>query len=153
VPLPNLDRLLAQDHFPGMTFAETRITREWIRAHAGEWDVIHFNYRLGEGISLSQESDSELRRMFQLLTQKRADVVVESGNRVAVLEIKVRVSPPVIGQLLVYRDLWIERDPGRRVPRLIAVGRTLVPDTRPTLTAAGIEVELFPQTPEPQTAI
>jgi len=143
VPPPDLERLLVQLQYPAMTWVESRITEAWLRAHGAEYDAIDFNVRLGEGQQLGEEYSPETRRMAQLVTQLRADLVARRASEVTLIEVKVRVGLPVIGQLIGYRHLWNQAHPEAPVTRLLAIGRSVVAGLEGVLAAAGVEVELF----------
>lgn len=147
-----LDRnlLLVQIQYPGLTWVESRVMAAWIDAHSSEWDQIEFNVRLGSGVGAQPDLLPEFQRMAHLLSQKRADAIVARQDQVRILEIKNRITPIVVGELMVYRDLYVREFPGDRPVTLGAVGRAIVPDIQETLAAVGITVELYPgvQVPE-----
>jgi hypothetical protein len=145
MPPPNLAQLLVQIQYPGMTFVESEIARAWIGRHGAEYDEILFNVRLGEGQDVGPEYPEEIRRMARLLTQKRADMVARDGRVVDLIEVKVRIAFPVIGQLLGYRGLWQREHPDLPVRNLIAIGRDVVPDMEEIIRENGITIELFPR--------
>jgi len=145
MPPPNLAILLLQMQYPGMTYVESEITRAWLNRHGAEYDSIEFNYRLGDGVDVGQEYPAEIQRMAHLLTQKRADIVARKGDQVELVEVKIRIAFPVIGQLLGYRSLWKRQHPELPVARLLAIGRSVVPDLGPIITEHGIDIECFPR--------
>jgi len=145
MPPPNLAILLVQMQYPGMTYVESEITRAWLNRHGPEYDSIEFNYRLGDGADVGQEYPAEIQRMARLLTQKRADIVARKGDQVELVEVKIRIAFPVIGQLLGYRSLWKRQHPELPVARLLAIGRSVVPDLGPIITEQGIDIECFPR--------
>lgn len=114
MPPPNLAILLLQMQYPGMTYVESEITRAWLNRHGAEYDSIEFNYRLGDGAEVGEEYTAEIQRMARLLTQKRTDIVARKGDQVELVEVKIRIAFPVIGQLLGYRSLWKLQHPDSR---------------------------------------
>lgn len=131
--------------YRGMTWVESRVMQAWIVAHWQEWDTIDFNVRLGDGVTLGEEFDPATRRAAQLLSQKRADAIAQRADQVLLIEVKVRVNPSSLGQLLTYRDLFVQQYGVLRPVRMLAIGRQVVPDFELTLRAAGVEVELYPR--------
>lgn len=148
-PPPNLGQLLVQIQYPGMTFVESEIARGWINRHGPEYDEILFNVRLGEGQDPGPDYEDNIRRMSVLITQKRADMVARLGDQVDLVEVKVRIAFPVIGQLLGYRGLWQREHPELPVRRLIAIGRAVVPDMEQIIRDSGVEIEIFPRVAAP----
>lgn len=139
-----LDLLLVQIQFPAMTYVESQITRHWIRAHGLEYDKIEFNVRLGEGVNLGEGYSDATRRAALLSSQKRADIVAWRGDRVDLVEVKVRINLGVIGQLLGYETLWNIEHAKTPVARKIAIGRSVLTGLDPVIRDRGIEIEVFP---------
>lgn len=145
MPPPNLGQLLQQIQYPGMTFVESEITRAWLNRRGAEYDEIWFNVRMGAGVDPGEEYTEEIRRMAELLTQKRADVVARLADQVDLVEVKVRIAFPVIGQLIGYRALWRREHRELPVRRLLAIGRSVVPDAADIIEEQGITIETFPR--------
>jgi len=144
-PPPNLGILLTQIQYPGMTWVESEITRAWLNRRGADYDRIEFNVRLGAGVDPGEEYTPEIRRMAGLVTQKRADIVGWVADQVDLVEVKVRIAFPVIGQLVGYRVLWEREHPELPVRRLLAIGRSVVPDAADIIEAQGIHIETFPR--------
>lgn len=145
MPPPNYDVLLVQLQYPGMSYVESEITRAWLRAHGAEYDRIEFNFRLGKGLEVGDEYDAATRRAAELLTQKRADIVTWQSGYVTLIEVKVRIAFPTIGQLLGYRVLFRQQHPDQPVTRLLAIGRSVVHDSAEVLTELGVDIETYPR--------
>lgn len=146
-PPPDLAVLLQQIQYPGMTWVESQVCKAWLNRHGAEYDEVSFNVRLGDGVDPGDTYGPEIRRMANLLTTKRADIVARVGDQVDLIEVKVRVSFGAVGQLLGYQTLWARDRPAWRVRRLIAIGRSIVPDAELLIEQQGIVVETFPQEP------
>lgn len=145
MPPANLGQLLVQIQYPGMTYVESEITRAWLNKRGPEYDEIWFNVRLGAGVDPGEDWTEEIRRMATLLTQKRADIVGRIGDQVDLMEVKVRIAFPVIGQLIGYRALWRREHPELPVRRLLAIGRSVVVDAAEIIEGEGIAIETFPR--------
>jgi len=145
MPPPNLGQLLVQIQYPGMSFVESEITRAWLNRRGAEYDEISFNLRLGAGVEVGDEYTPEEKRMVKALTTKRVDVVARLADQVDLLEVKVRIAFPVIGQLVGYRALWEREHPALPVRRLLAIGRSVVPDAADIIEGQGIHIETFPR--------
>jgi len=144
-PPPNLGILLTQIQYPGSTFVESEIIRAWLNRHGAEYDEVQFNVRLGEGTDPGEDYTEEIRRMSIQITQKRADLVARIADQVDLVECKVRIGGPVVGQLLLYRGLWHRLHPELPVRRLLAIGRSVVPDLADLIEEQGITIETFPR--------
>ncbi len=144
-PPADLGVLLQQIQYPGMTWVESQVFKRWLNAHGAEYDEVMLNVRLGEGGEVPEGVDAETADMWRKLTQKRADVVCRSADQVDLIEVKVRVAFGVIGQLIGYRGLWRRLRPDLPVRRLIAIGRSVVPDMATIIEESGVTIETFPQ--------
>lgn len=144
-PPPDLALLLAQIQYPGMTWVESRITEAWLRAHGAEFDAIDFNVRLGAGVDPGAGYDDSTRRQAQLVTQKRADIIATVPGFATIVEVKVRVGLPVIGQLIGYRELYRRWAGYDGHISLLAIGRSVVSDVEEIIRGQGIAMELFPR--------
>lgn len=101
-----------------------------------------FSVRLGQGIPVNPAWPKAIQRMARILTQKRADVIVTSGEDVWILEIKRRAGFSALGQLLGYGLLYVaEYDPVRS-PRLGVIAESVMSDMLGVLSNYGIEVFL-----------
>jgi hypothetical protein len=145
MPPRNLGQLLVQIQYPAMTYVESQIARAWLNRHGAEYDEVLFNVRVGEGVDPGDEYAAEIREMAIKLTQKRADMVARAGDQVDLIEVKVRIAFPVIGQLVGYRALWQRQHPELPVRRLLAIGRSVVPDAADIIESQGIQIETFPR--------
>jgi len=141
----NLPRLLDQIQYPGMTFVESEITRAWLQQHGDEFESLEFNVRLGAGVELGEEYGEETRRDATMLSQKRADIVAIARGVVTIVEVKVRIGLPALGQLIGYRELWRRDHPDAGFIRLLAIGRSAVSDVDLVFRAQGVEIETFPR--------
>lgn len=67
---------------------------------------VFFDVGLGEGIGPGDVTDPVMLKMWQKITQKRADVVVEYLDHVDIVELRFNATSNAIGRLLSYRMLW-----------------------------------------------
>lgn len=146
MPLDNTDALLAQAQYKGMLPSETAIMKRWLERHAGDFDRIDFEVRLGDGgtpdPSLSPEHAAEWRE----LTKKRADAIAYVGEYAVIIEVKTRLNIRDVGQLLSYRWFYLKTFPARPAPRMLAIAQRGDPDVIESLRVHGIDVELYPVT-------
>ena len=140
--------LIQQTFFPGMTFVESAVMREWIFRHGAEYDSIEFNVRLGKGAELGPEFDEPTRRLAFQVSPRRADAICTIRRSITIVEAKVNVSLGALGQLIGYRELWLADHPETVDVKLVAIGRRLMNDAEPAFRQQGIDVELFPRAAE-----
>jgi hypothetical protein len=140
----NLNDLLVQTTLPGLRRPDTLIAQAWLREHGKEYDSVEFNVRLGQGIVLPPGSDPSLVLFAQSVTTKKADLVAHSNSDVAIVEVKIRVTPDALGQLVVYRRLYKDQYPNVGKITLIVAAQYLTPDVADTYEENGILIETFP---------
>jgi hypothetical protein len=120
-PPPNLNELLDARIYPGMTAAETRILREWIRNHGAAYDTLDVEARLGAGTLLPPHYSPKEREDWLKRTKARPDLIATRGpNFVAIVEAKEQLTNEGIWQVLSYRDLYNAEFPQARVQPMVA---------------------------------
>jgi hypothetical protein len=80
--------------------------------------LYQIQFRLGEGMPPDPDWPDWLAQMAKALTQRRVDVLASTPTTDWILEIKPRAGPSALGQLLVYRALYIQQFPDRSTPNL-----------------------------------
>jgi hypothetical protein len=129
---------------PALTPLESAIAIAWLREHIDEYDSVEFNVRLGSGIELPPGTAAEVALWARLATTKRADMILLSGRDATIVEVKIRIGASALGQLLLYRKLYIAAHPEVQRLFLIAAGQTIEPDVLELYGEHKITVELFP---------
>lgn len=144
-PPPNLAILLAQMQYPGATEFESDVIRAWLRAHGAEFDSIEFNVRLGRGGEPLEDFDEPTRRAQRALTQKRADIIAHVGGTATIIEVKIKLGLSALGQLIAYRQLYLDSHPEEPPAALLAIARAADGDVRAVLERNGVRFEFFPR--------
>lgn len=139
----DLAALLIQGFFPERTPREATIIRDWLEAHGAEYDRISLSVRVGVGQPLIPGVDPGVARSVAFSSRKRIDILAWQGPSPTIIEVKERVTPAALGQILTYRQLFLEEIPGAPEPRLVIIGRYSDDDTLRALSAHGIDVILF----------
>ena len=100
-----------------------------------------FNYTLEPtNIQHSVFATDKDKQLYTFLKSKRIDVVMENEREIWILEVKEIVRPAAIGQLLVYRDMFLQRvRPVKPVHLGIVAGRD-DQDVRIVASKYGIKV-------------
>lgn len=144
----DLATLLLRRFYPERTDRESTIIRDWLLTHGEEYDRFSFSVRVGEGQTLNPDDLPGVQRSVAWSSKKRIDVLAWKGAQPTIVEVKERVTPAVLGQLLTYRQLFLEENEDAAAPILVAIGRYSDPDTIRSLGAQGVTVFLY----EPPTA-
>lgn len=136
----DLAELILRRFYPERTQRESGVIRDWLLLHGAEYDRLSFSVRVGEGQTPAPDLPAGVARSVVFSSKKRIDVLAWQGNTPTIVEVKERITPAVLGQLLTYRQLLLEEQPDVDEPRLVAIGRYSDPDTLRTLSAQGVDV-------------
>lgn len=144
MPIGNIDALRIATQLPGLVPIETAIARAWLEEHHLEFESVEFNVRLGQGVILPAGSPEFMRAFARASTTKRADMILHQGRDVTIVEVKVRIGGSALGQLALYKKLYIAEHPEVQRVHLVTAGITTEPDVEDFYHEHGITVELFP---------
>lgn len=136
--------LLIRKAYPERTDGESAVIRAFLLAHLQEFDRIVFGKRVGKGEPPDPSHLPAIQRQTTLNTQKRIDILAFQGARPIIIEVKQRVTPAALGQILTYRHHYVEENPDAPEPDLWIVGRASDADTLAVLRAHSITVFLYP---------
>lgn len=139
-----LARYVVAKHFPERTTREDDVILAFIAAHGHEFDRWTFSKRIGVGLAPDPSHLPAVQRNTIYGTQKRIDILAWSGRQPTIIEVKERVTPAALGQILTYRSLFREEFPDVEDPGLVVVGRFSDDDTLRSLQAHGVTVYLYP---------
>ncbi len=139
----DLNALLIRKWFPERTPQESTIIRDFLLAHGHEYDKFYFSVRVGQGLSPDPTHDPAVQWNTTYSTRKRIDLLLFSGGKPTIGEVKQRIGPGVLGQLRTYRQLYLEDHPESDPPTLIAIGRMSDDDTLRVLQGEGVSVYLY----------
>ena len=96
---------------PHMSPEDYKLFKRWTISAFKLAINVFYDVGLGEGIGPGTETDPTMLKMWQKITQKRADVVVEYLNHVDIVELRFNATSNAIGRLLAYRMLWQDDPP------------------------------------------
>jgi len=142
-PPADLDVLLLQRSFPGMSEPESRIFRAWLAQHGADYDRFEFNVRVGAGVDVPPDTPEFVQELARSVSRPRIDVVAFGDGVVRLIEVKVRAGLSSIGQLVGYRTLYFADHPGTRRIELQVVAARTSPDVVRVLSENGIGLELL----------
>lgn len=136
--------LLIRSWYPERTDGESLVIRAFLLAHLREFDRLIFGKRVGHGEPPDPTHLPAIQQQTVLNTQKRIDILAWRGTQPVIIEVKQRVTPAALGQILTYRHHFLEESPDAPEPELVVVGRESDADTLAALAAHGITVYLYP---------
>jgi hypothetical protein len=136
--------LLLRKFYPERTDRESGVIRDFLLEHIHDYDRLQFSVRIGEGMTPNPDHLPAVQRNTVFGTQKRIDMLAWSGSQPTIVEVKERVTPASLGQILTYRQLFREDNPVAEDPIWVVIGRYSDEDTLRSLTAHGVTVFLYP---------
>lgn len=136
--------LLIRKAYPERTDGESAVIRAFLMEHLHEFNRIVFGKRVGQGEPPDPTHLPAIQRQTTLNTQKRIDILAYRGAQPIIIEVKQRVTPAALGQILTYRHHFVEENPDAPEPELYIVGRQSDADTNAALGAHNITVFLYP---------
>jgi len=137
-------QMLARKWFPERTDRESGVIRDYLAAHHQEFDRLIFGKRLGAGVEPDPTHLEGVQRNTSRFTKKRVDILAWTGSQPTIIEVKAEITPASLGQILTYRQLFLEENPDAIEPRLVIVGRYSDDDTLRVLNGHGIDVFVYP---------
>jgi hypothetical protein len=145
MPIPNMVVLRGLTQLPALTPMESAVGRAWLEEHWHEYDSVEFNVRLGLGLTVPAGAPEYLARFAKASTTNRADMILHLNRDVTIVEVKNRIGGAALGQLTLYKKLYITEHPEVAQVHLVAAGQSIQFDVAELYAEHNITVELFPQ--------
>lgn len=136
---------LTKMQFPERTQRESALIRDWLLHFVDQFDTYSLSVRVGEGTAPDPTHDAGVQASQVFSTKKRIDILAFKGEQPYIFEVKQRLVPAALGQLLAYSHLWRLENPNAPEPILGAIARTSDDDTNKALSAHGVTVYLVPE--------
>ena len=136
--------LLIRKHFPERTDGESAVIRAYLLEHLAEFDSMTFAKRIGRGIPADPSHLPGVQANSDFSGKLKIDILAWKGSQPFLIEVKQRVTPAALGQILTYRHEFLTEFPDAPEPVLVVVGREASENAIPALTAHGITVYLYP---------
>lgn len=136
-------RVLLMKFYPERTDGESAVIRDFLLEHIDDYDSLDFSVRVGEGLPPDPTHLPGVQRQTRFNSQKRIDLLAWRGQQPVIVEVKQRVTPASLGQILTYRHHWMQEHADAPEPELVVVGRASDPDTIASLNAHGVTVFVY----------
>jgi len=136
--------LLIRKSYNERTEGESHVVRAYLLAHIREYDRLVFGKRLGHGIDPDPTHLPAVQENTVFSTKLRVDILGWRGSQPVLIEVKQRITPATLGQILTYRHHFIEENPDAPEPELVVAGREGSADAITALQAHSVTVYLYP---------
>ena len=137
-------RLLIAKRYPERTDGESAVIRAYLLEHLTEYDRVQFSVRIGTPIAPDPAHPQPVQDGVVFSSKLRIDLLGWKGNALDLIEVKQRITPASLGQILTYRHVLLGEWPDAPEPRLVVVGREASPDAVAALQAHGVTVYVYP---------
>lgn len=104
-----------------MSKGDAYLWTKFVDKYGSRYSNFRFDVRVGAKAILDPSSLDWMRRSADALSQKRIDVVMDDSKYTYIVEVRVRANSGVLGDLIVYRRLYLNRfrPPRKIIPILI----------------------------------
>jgi hypothetical protein len=144
VSIPNLAAILSSPAQIGGNQIETAVAKAYLTAHANDFDRVEFNVGLGPGLDLGPGFAPYVQKAATASTKPRADMILYRGNTATIVEVKGRINPSALGQLLTYWHFLTSDNPQLLTVYKVAAGQSIQEGLQALWQRYGVQVELFP---------
>lgn len=150
--IADLVQLLAMMQYPERTKNESRVLRDYLMNHAGEFDRFQFAAHIGPGTPPDPTLPLKLQKQQTYISQQKIDLLAWKGSQPTIVEAKYLVTPASLGQIFTYRLLLRREIPDAPEPQLVVIGAASTPTVLDALQEHGITVYLYPSALTPADA-
>jgi hypothetical protein len=100
---------------PHMLKVDIPIWYRFLEENKDKFTALYYDCRLGGPGFTPADYDEKLRGMWKYLGSKRADAIAYTEDEVWIIEVTNESSVKAIGQLMMYKSLWLD-DPKSTLP-------------------------------------
>ena len=125
---------------PHMLDLDVPIWYRFLDKYGSAFLALHYDCLLGGPFHTPQQEADPMWRMWRYNTSKRADAIANLSSEVWIIEVSASPGLRAVGQLLVYKSLWLE-DPKILKPiQLVLVAAQIDADLAGACSASGIQI-------------
>ena len=113
---------------------------KFIETHPDYFESVDYDVLVGEGMVFGDVTKNRYAADFQMLTQKKIDVVGHKGDEAHIIEIKPNAGPTAFGQIVAYKQLWTKKYPEVSNVKMVVLTNEPQSDFEGIFAANGIEL-------------
>ena len=126
--------------YPHMFALDIAIWERFLDRHASSWDGFSYDVKVGSGTEPTENLREPYRRMQEILSKYRIDIVGVRAGEIFIIEVKPDAGTIALGQLETYIPLYIrDHKPTTNVRGAIVTDREL-PDVSELMDMKGHEL-------------
>ena len=126
--------------YPHMKPADVEIWERFVDARRDVFDRVDYDFHVGDGADFLPTNNDTPDGRENRLYQRKIDVVGYKGNAVTLIEVKPIADMATLGQILTYRDLFVQLQDANQDPTMMVVTGKIVNEMKPIYTKHNIEV-------------
>ena len=126
--------------YPRMSEADTNLWRLWFAKYGIAYDRYDYDFPVGTGVDPGPAYSDILRKDYIDLTRKRIDAIGYTGNQATIFEIKPRAGTIALGQLLIYKRLFIAQEKNIPTVNIAVITGLMTDEEREIYSAHSIQV-------------
>lgn len=119
--------------YPHLSPGDTQIWNSFLTFYPRYFDAVAYDVHVGDGQVPPNETDPAMIKMARDITTRRIDVLAERTGRIWIVELKWDPGVSVVGQLISYRSLMLQKDPAAANFGLMAIMNRIDPDLKTIL--------------------
>lgn len=120
---------------PHMLARDIPVWYRFLEKWGSQFLNIYYDCLLGGPFLTPEEKKDPLKWMWRVNLAKRADAICELTDQVWIIEVAADPGLRFLGQIQIYRTLWLRDPPIAKIERPVLVAETIDPDI---LDAAGM---------------
>lgn len=126
--------------YPHLKPEDIAVWELFIEQNPTEFLTCNYDVACGVGAPQDPSLPENIQRDGKILTQKKIDVVGYINNDITIIELKPIANARALGQLLTYKDLYIECYPDHPTPKMMVIANSIEREMQATFDAQGIVV-------------
>lgn len=125
---------------PHMLDPDVPVWYRFLDKYGQFFERLYYDCLLGGPSFTEEELKDPINKMWRLNNSKRADAIAELDDEVWIIEVAERPGLRAVGQLMVYRNLWIEDTPIMKPEKIVLVASAFDHDLLASAAQMGIEI-------------
>jgi hypothetical protein len=126
--------------YPHMKPEDVAIWERFIKAFPDYFERCDYDVCVGEGRMPEGEHPENYLRGWQMLTQKKIDVVAYRGNEIWIIEVKPRARANALGQVWMYDELYKDMFEPETEPKNLIITDQYDRDTERVAQSGNVQI-------------
>ena len=124
-----------------MSQMEAYLWTKFLEQYGGNYDSYEYDVHIEKPITIPKGFEDQYKKMAIALSSLRIDVVMQDKNNIYIVEVRPEAKQSVIGNLIMYRFLYMMQMKPRKQVKMIIITDKYDPAVE--LTARAIQMNYF----------